>query len=246
MISASIVLYNQNTEILKKTVDSFLNTPIKKKLFLIDNSHSNRLESYFSNPEIEYFFIGKNIGFGRAHNLVIEKIESNYHLILNPDVEFNSDVIVKLIDELKRNEENISFITPKVVYPDKSFQFVCRKHPSFLDLLNRKINFSSKYLQRNEYRERDLKKSFSPDFIQGCFMLFKTKHFKELNGFDTRYFLYMEDADICRRIQSNGNKILYYPSVSIIHQHQRDSSKNIKLFFIHIISAFKYFLKWGF
>ena len=77
-------------------------------------------------------------------------------------------------------------------------------------------------------------------------MLFKTEDFKTLEGFDERYFLYMEDADICRKIDLLGKKKLYYPKVKITHQHQRGSSKNIKLFFHHISSAIKYFLKWGF
>ena len=77
-------------------------------------------------------------------------------------------------------------------------------------------------------------------------MLFKTQGFKDLKGFDERYFLYMEDADLCKKISKNDKKALYYPKVEIIHHHQKGSSKNIKLFFYHVTSAIKYFLKWGF
>jgi GT2 family glycosyltransferase len=77
-------------------------------------------------------------------------------------------------------------------------------------------------------------------------MLFKTTDLQTLKGFDERFFLYMEDADICRRIYKSGKKILFYPKVEIIHQHQQGSSKSIKLFIIHASSAIKYFLKWGF
>ena len=62
-ISASIVCYNQDLETLQKTVDSFLNTPLKKKLFLIDNSTTNELQNHFNSDEIEYIFTGKNLGF---------------------------------------------------------------------------------------------------------------------------------------------------------------------------------------
>src|SRR5210317_1529879 len=100
MITASIVIYNQNPTILKKTVDSFLNTPLNKKLFLIDNSKNPVLKEHFKNKDIEYLFVGKNIGFGSAHNLIIDKISSDFHLILNPDVEFENTVIPKLIQKL--------------------------------------------------------------------------------------------------------------------------------------------------
>jgi|TARA_B110000902_G_scaffold262564_1_gene339695 hypothetical protein len=245
MITASIVLYNENIETLKKTVDSFLNTPIEKKLFLIDNSPKNILEEHFKLPEIEYLFVGKNIGFGKAHNLVLDKINSNFHLVLNPDVEFHFDVIPALISELKNNSD-VSFITPKVIYPNNELQYICRKYPTFFDLINRKLKISKNQIIQNEYRNQDLEKSFYPEFIHGCFMLFKTDDFKTLKGFDERYFLYMEDADICREIDALGKKKCYFPNVEVTHQHQRGSSKSVKLFFYHLFSAIKYFLKWGF
>ncbi len=245
MITASIVLFNNDFEILKKTVNSFLNTSIKKKLYLIDNSNTNKLETFFKAPEIEYLFVGKNIGFGAAHNLVIEKISSDFHLILNPDIVFSSSIISSLINELYENP-NVAFVTPKVLYPSVKPQYICRKHPTLFDLLNRKLKISKEQFFNREYRDRDLQKPFYPDFIHGCFMLFKTTDFKNLKGFDERFFLYMEDADICRRIDEIGKKKLYYPKVEIIHHHQQGSSKSLKLFIIHTSSAIKYFLKWGF
>ena len=245
MISASIVLFNENLETLKKTVDSFLKTPIEKKLYLIDNSSKNTLENHFKQPEIEYIFVGKNIGFGKAHNLVLNKIKSEFHLLLNPDVEFKPLVLSNLIEVLEENI-NVSFITPKVVYLNEHYQYVCRKHPTFFDLINRKLKISKNQILKNEYQNCDLEKPFYPEFIHGCFMLFKTDDFKKLKGFDECYFLYMEDADICRKIEKSGKKILYYPNEKIIHHHQKGSSKKLKLFFYHLLSAFKYFLKWGF
>mgnify|MGYP001122963702 FL=1 len=244
MITAAIVLFNNDFEILNKTINSFLNIKLDKKLFLIDNSKNTQVKDIFSSSEIEYVFVGKNIGFGRAHNLILDRIHSDFHLILNPDVEFSPDVIPILIDQLKK-KATVSFITPKVIYPNKNSQYVCRKHPTLFNLINRNLNFNKRLVLKNQYRDRDLNKPFYPDFIHGCFMLFKTKDFKNLKGFDSRYFLYMEDADLCRKIDKSGKKILYYPEVEIIHQHQKGSSKSIKLFFYHLSSAFKYFLKWG-
>jgi GT2 family glycosyltransferase len=245
MVTASVVLFNENLQTLKKTVDSFLETPLEKKLFLIDNSPTNRLEKYFKHPAIEYIFVGKNIGFGVAHNIILDKINSEFHLILNPDVVFSSDVILALITELSKSTD-VSFITPKVLFPNKENQYVCRKHPTFFNLINRKSKISKNQTLKNEYRNQDLEKSFCPEFIHGCFMLFKTADFKYLGGFDERYFLYMEDADICRKIDLTGRKKLYYPGVQITHQYRRGSSKSVKLFFYHLSSALKYFLKWGF
>lgn len=243
-ITATIVLYNENLKTLKKTVNSFLKTSFKKKLYLIDNSPTDKLKKYFLHEEIEYIFVGKNLGFGKAHNLILQKLNSNYHLLLNPDLEFDENVIRILINQLENNK-NVIFTTPKVIYPNNELQYVCRKHPTFFDLLNRRLNIDKSRVYDTEYRNKDLDKPFFPDFIHGCFMLFKTEEFINLKGFDERYFLYMEDADLCRKIDKLGKKKLYFPEVQIIHQHQKGSAKNIKLFFYHISSALKYFLKWG-
>jgi GT2 family glycosyltransferase len=245
MITASVVLFNESLETLEKTVDSFLKTPLEKKLFLIDNSPKNSLEKYFKHPEIEYIFVGKNTGFGAGHNIILDTINSEFHLILNPDVVFSSEVIPALIKTLKE-EPSVSFVTPKVLYPNKEVQKVCRKHPTISGLLNRRLRLSKNGSMSNEYKDQDFERRFYPDFIHGCFMLFKTIDFQNLKGFDARYFLYFEDADICRKIDLVGKNKLYYPEVQITHQYRRGSSKSMKLFFYHLSSALRYFLKWGF
>jgi GT2 family glycosyltransferase len=244
-ISASIVLYKENVQTLKSTVKNFLKIPLQKKLFLIDNSPTNTLENQFKHPEIEFIFNDKNLGFGKAHNLVIDTIKSTskYHLVLNPDIVFNGQVIVKLIAELQKNKD-VSLISPKILYPDESMQYYCRKYPSFFELIYRRLGFFKSKTYLSEYRNLDLNKSFYPECMHGCFMLFKTTDFVNINGFDERYFLYMEDIDICKKIDVINKKKMYYPNVVIEHLHQRGSAENIKLLFYHLLSARKYFKKW--
>ena len=243
-ISATIVIFKEDIDTLQKTINCFLNTPLLKKLYLVDNSPTNELKDTFKHPEVGYIFNGKNLGFGCAHNLIIPKLNSDFHLILNPDVIFDSQVLPNLISELKR-QENISMISPQVLSDDGTLQYTSRKTPSFLELIFRRMGVLKKHTRKREYRDRDLSKPFSPDFIHGCFMLFKTNDFIEVNGFDERYFLYMEDADICRKIKHMGKEILYYPHQEITHNHRRGSSKNIRLLFYHLTSSIKYFQKWS-
>ena len=244
-ITAAIVLYKENINEVTETIESFLQVPISKQLILIDNSPTDILKNEFMHPEITYLFVGKNIGFGSAHNLILNSINSEFHLILNPDVVFSPEVIPTLITVLEE-EENVSFVTPKVRYPNKELQKVCRKHPTLLGLLKRRLRPFKKGGISNEYEGQDLEKARYPDFIHGCFMLFKTVDFQNLKGFDMRYFLYFEDADICRKIDNTGKRKLFYPKVEITHQYRRGSSKSLKLFLWHTSSAVKYFLKWGF
>ncbi len=248
-ITASIVLYNEDLEELTKTINCFLRVPLKKRLYLIDNTDGKLFQNIFNQQEIEYIAVGKNIGFGAGHNVVIDRINSNsnFHLLLNPDVNFKEAVIPNLISELKKHE-NVAMIAPKVLFPDGRHQDSCRRYPLVSELFARRFTFLRPIFKstvfKGQYKDIDLNNSFFAEFITGCFHLYKTDDFLELKGFDERYFLYMEDVDICKKIDDLGKNKIYYPKEEIVHVLKKGSSKSMKLFFIHSVSAVKYFLKW--
>jgi GT2 family glycosyltransferase len=251
IITGSIVLFEENLSDLYQTINCFLKIPLKNKLFLIDNTPNRFYEYLFNNDSIEYIATEKNIGFGSAHNLILGKIKdkSIFHLVLNPDVSFNKSVIPNLISEFKR-DENIVMIAPRVLFLNGDHQYSCRRYPNVLELIVRRFSFLKpifkKIIYKGEYREKDLTEPFFAEYLTGCFQLYITEDFVALNGFDERYFLYMEDVDICKKIDLLGKKKLYYPQEQIIHILKQGSLKNANLFFSHLSSAIKYFLKWGF
>jgi len=248
-ITATIVLYKENFNELHEAIDSFLKTPYPKKLFLVDNSPTNKLKIQANYPEIEYIFNTKNMGFGAAHNTVIEKIKgiSKYHLILNPDVSFGPTVIPNLIKAIEKEEE-LAMIAPKVLFPNGRHQFTCRRYPSFIELFVRRLgtlkHLFKSLIDKGEYSDKDLKEPFYAEYLTGCFQLYKTEDFNKVNGFDERYFLYMEDVDICRKIDAIGKKKMYYPQEEITHILKKGSSKSKKLFIQHFLSSVQYFYKW--
>lgn len=249
-LTASIVLYNEEDSELSKVVNSFLNTPISKKLYLIDNSPTDEHKKFALHSDIEYIFNKRNIGFGAANNIVLHKIinYSKYHLILNPDVTFESRVIPNLIKVLEK-ENDVAVIAPKVLFSNGKHQYSCRRYPSLFEQLVRRVvilkELFSTLIKKGKYYDKDLTQSFYPEFLQGCFLLFKTKDFVQIKGFDERYFLYMEDVDICKKIDAIGKKKMYYPNEEISHVLKKGSSKNIRLFIQHLLSSIKYFFKWG-
>lgn len=250
-ITASIVIYNEDKSILKNTIYCFLNiSGFTIKLYLIDNTKDLNYKEFADFPSLEYIPVYDNIGFGLGHNKVISKIanKSKYHLILNPDVGFEPDIFKGLVNELSNSKE-ISMIAPKVLFPDRSFQNSCRRFPTVKELLARRIFllrfFFKKSINNGKYEDKDLSKPFFADYLTGCFQLYKTDDFVALEGFDDRYFLYMEDVDICRKIDKSGKKKMYYPNEEIIHVLKKESNKSIRLFFIHFKSAMLYFKKWG-
>ena len=81
-------------------------------------------------------------------------------------------------------------------------------------------------------------------YLSGCFMLLRSEALKKVGLFDERFFMYPEDIDLTRRIREHYRTI-FYPHVSVIHNHAQGSYKSKKLLWIHIINLIKYFNKWG-
>ena len=225
-ITASIVIYRENFKVLEKAMGSFLDSTLSKKLYIIDNSPSNEFKNKIQNDSVEYIYSNKNIGFGKGHNSILHKLTSKnkYHLILNPDVSFHPEILEKLVLKME-SSESLSMIAPRVLNTNNKLLYTARRYPNLFELIFRFLGIFKKFTSTGEYKNQNHKKSFSPDFVQGSFMLFKTDDLLQLNGFDNRFFMYMEDVDICRRIDQLGKKKLFYPKVEIIHTHRKGSQK---------------------
>lgn len=98
-ITASLVLYKNDIEEVKKAISSLLSTVLNIKLFLVDNSPEDVLKVLGDlDSRIEYIFNGKNLGYGKANNLIISRVlsETEYHLVMNPDVYFEKGTLEAL------------------------------------------------------------------------------------------------------------------------------------------------------
>ena len=250
-ITCSIVVYKSDRAQLRKAAQSFLNSSLNVKLYVLDNSPSDQLKQALDGLNVEYIFNGKNRGFGPAHNQILSGVhdKSKYHLILNPDVYFGSGTIEKIFNFMEGNG-NIGLVMPKVLYPAGSLQYLCRLLPSPCDSLLRKINIKmldhllKARKSRYELRFADYNKQMEVPYLSGCFMFIRTEAFKKTGIFDERFFLYFEDVDLSRRI-NKAYRNVYFPEAVIHHGYERGSEKNIKLFWQLILSCVKYFNKWG-
>jgi GT2 family glycosyltransferase len=82
----------------------------------------------------------------------------------------------------------------------------------------------------------------SPDWIGGMFMLFRSETYREIGGFDERYFLYYEDVDICARLRHRGYDVRLIPAASVVHAARRDSHRRLRYLAWHIRSMLRF---WG-
>ena len=104
--------------------------------------------------------------------------------------------------------------------------------------------FKTKLTNKYELKFFSYDKEVEIPVVSGCFMFIKTSILQKTNGFDERFFMYLEDIDLCRRV-GELSKVLYFPKVSITHNYEKGSYKNTKLLKYHIKSAITYFNKWG-
>lgn len=250
-INGSIVLYQNDEELLKKAIESFLNTSMSVKLYLIDNSPTDELK-YLSkiDERIEYSFNGKNLGFGVAHNIALQKsMDDNvpYHLVLNPDIYYDAGVIEELLEYMDKNPD-VANVMPKVYYPDGRLQRLCKMLPTPMELIVRRfIPFASiveKMNKKFELHSSGYDKEMNIPSLSGCFMLLRTSHLKEVGLFDKNIFLHMEDLDLNRRLHMKY-RTMYYPHTSIVHVHAKESHKRRDHLILHIKSTIYYFNKWG-
>jgi GT2 family glycosyltransferase len=251
MITCSIVLYNNQFTTISETIRSFLDTHIKVRLYLIDNSPIDELRRLEVDSRIEYLHNPSNPGFGAAHNIAIKKaieLESKYHLVLNPDVYFEKGTIEKIFKYMDAYP-NIGNLMPKVFYPDGATQYLCKLLPTPYDWIGRRFNSFKKIVNRRneifELRFTNYNKIMEVPYLSGCFMFLRINAIKEVGFFDENIFMYGEDTDLCRRLISKNYQTIFYPEATITHEFAKGSHKSLRLTWIGIKSAIYYFNKWG-
>ncbi len=197
---------------------------------------------------------GKNIGYGAGNNLAAKKAKGKYILILNEDITVEPDTLQKLVDYLEKHQE-IGILAPKLIYHNGEIQPSCRRNFSLLDLFIKRSFLKHIWPFKKRYKrflmeDYNHKSVQEVDLVTGAFMLMPKDLFDKIGGFDERYFLFMEDFDLCKKVQLTGKKVVYYPEVTAIHYHKRLSEGSFlklvlnKISWIHLISAIKYHWKW--
>lgn len=249
-IVASVVLYKNSIEQLEAVADSFLNTTLKIKLYIIDNSPTDVLRTVINDrANAEYIFSGSNLGYSKGHNLAMRKSLDScaYYVVSNPDISFHSGMLEKLFYFMETNND-VGLVVPKMLYPDGSIQYLCKLLPTPIDLIFRRFLPFRKYVeQRNEKYElrfTDYDKIMNIPYLSGSFMFVRAEALKKVGFFDERIFMYLEDLDLSRRIHRRY-KTVYFPDAHVYHGYEKASYIDARLLRYHMRSAITYFNKWG-
>ncbi|MFM0438535.1 glycosyltransferase family 2 protein [Paraburkholderia strydomiana] len=264
-LSVSVVVYRPDVRRLMLTLESLVaaytvlretHPAITLDVFLVDNGGLPDMAAAFralNVPGASWWIIAGqgNVGYGRGHNLAIERATARYHLILNPDIDVGRQALVRAVEFLDAHSQ-VGLLVPRIGNDDGDIQYLCRQYPTLLDLFVRGFlpvpfrRFFARRLARYEMRdvinERDI--VWDPPIVSGCFMLYRTTVLKQLAGFDPRYFLYFEDYDLSLRTHEVA-RVAYLPAVRVLHHGGGAARKGFAHIRMFISSAYKFFNRFG-
>jgi len=232
----SIIIVSWNTkEYLERCLASIYSSEnnVEFEIIVVDNNSTDDSAAMVKTefPDVKVVVNSENYGFAKANNIGFNESSGDYLLFLNSDCEVKEKSISKMLDNLREHEE-VGMIGPALQYPDGRFQFSTGRFPSFFtevydNLLLSKIPLLS-VIFRDKYDKKKYNEAREIDWLSGACLLVRREAFAEAGKFDDRFFMYMEDIDLAKKLKNSGWKIIYFPKTLIVHHQGKSSENNLK------------------
>lgn len=235
MVTVSIVSHGHG-RMVERLVSQLMQFPeVSQVLVTVNIAESIRLPS---DKKIQVISNKVPSGFGANHNAAFLLCDAPYYCVLNPDVAFLDNPFPSLEAALVNSAA--SLVVPLMVNETGKVEDSLRHFLTPKGMLKRILRISS-----GSYKVVQQSSPFCPEWAGGMFMLFRSAVFKQLQGFDERYFMYCEDADICTRLWMMGGQLVAIPQVQVIHQAQRASRRSIRYLAWHVTSMIRYMVRFA-
>ena len=215
----AIVILNWNgRKMLQEFLPSVVEHSATAQIVVADNgSTDDSLDFLRTNyPQIQLVINDKNYGFAEGYNKALAKVDADYYVILNSDVEVTPNWIEPVV-ELMESDENIAICQPKLLshINRENFEYAGGAG-GFIDRFGypfcRGRVFST--LEKDLGQYDDVREVF---WATGAAMFVKAPVFHQLGGFDGDFFAHMEEIDFCWRAKNSGYKVMYCPTSKIYH-----------------------------
>lgn len=234
MFTISIVSHGQGRFVSRLLEDlRSLHGPPFEILLTLNIPEDKRFLSDFKDLPITVLENLKPKGFGANHNCAFRASSGDVFVVVNPDIRAPDMDISNLLS--LAGDAKIGAVAPKVLNGYGLTEDSARRFPTF-------FRFLFRVLMRKRDADYDLNSAsnVSVEWVAGMFIAFPRKAFDAVDGFDTRYFMYLEDADICRRLLSRGYITLVDCSTTVVHDAQRASRCKLRHFSWHLRSALRF------
>ena len=173
------------------------------------------------------------LGFGANHNRAFSQAQGGIFCVLNPDIRITQNPFPDLLKACA--DPHTGLAAPAIYSPSGQLEDSARKFPTPWRIAHR-------VLTRRRTRDYAAPTTvLHPDWVAGMFLLLRTTVYRQLGGFDERYFLYYEDVDLCARARLAGLEIVQLALPGVIHNAQRASHRDPKYLRWHEGSMLKFF-----
>lgn len=210
-ITVVTVLYNSKA-VIEKCLKSI---PEGVAVYVVDNASTDGCGEVAkaARPGINLIRSDKNLGFGRGNNLALDKVITEFALVLNPDTVMQEDTLDKLLATAERYED-AAIIAPTMFFEDGTIQ------KTYKTSVFARETTKSAYIKP----EGDL----CADCLSGAAMLLRVKFFKKIGFFDPKIFLFYEDDDICLKARKAGYALVITPDSNLVHLMGKSSPSTYK------------------
>ena len=227
-VAAVIVNYNAGEE-LRRALQSIADELAGRDWegVVVDNASSDgsaAIAGEFA-PHVRLLENVHNVGFGRGINQGVAAVNAPLVLVMNPDCRLVAGAMPVLERELSGHPD-CAIVGPRILDPNGSVQGSARGDPDMFTGLFGRTTLLRSLLPNLAVSRRNVvapdavqqgDASRPVDWLSGACMLIRRDAFDKVQGFDERYFLYWEDADLCRRLRALGYHVRYVPGATAIH-----------------------------
>lgn len=230
----SILIVHYNTPgLLRQTLKGIqkANPQVSHEVIVVDNNPAQRVNEMVKKefPHVRLVVSDTNVGFGRGMNEAMKIAKGRYYLVYNPDILLSEGALESMVTYMDAHKD-VGMLGPRLNNPDGSLQYSAYTFMPPTVILYRRVPilrslpFAKRAVDAYMRVDADHRKIQEVDYILGAAMFVRKDAVDQVGGFDPEFFVYFEDQDWCRRFWESGWKVLYYPTVSLIHYHRRETA----------------------
>lgn len=198
------------------------NQEVAPQIIVVDNASTDDTMGMLKGfPQVQVIANPDNRGFAAANNQGLAVAEGQWLLLLNPDTIVPPGGLKTLLGFARQHPE-AGAIGPRLLNPDGSLQYSCRRFPTIRAAMFRHTILGRLFPQAQPAREYlmfewDHNEPREVDWISGAAMLINRRAYEQIGGLDERFYWGSEDVDYCFRLNHSGWKVLYTPQPAITH-----------------------------
>jgi N-acetylglucosaminyl-diphospho-decaprenol L-rhamnosyltransferase len=220
-ISCVIVSYNVRDLILRCIAS--LKADGVHDIVVLDNASSDGSPEAIaaSDPDVRLLTLETNTGFGGGVNRAVARTTTPYVLVTTPDVVVepgSTKALRTVLDELP----DVGLVAPRVLTPAGDLYPSVRRFPSLVDAAGHAfLHFvwpSNPFSARYKMSDWDHGVAADADWVAGTHFLVRREAWEAVGGFDEQFFMFVEDVDLCWRLQEAGWRVRYEPASTVVHE----------------------------